>query len=198
MGASTHAESNLSGDTLSLLLLSYRQLVGQLNWNDCQNWVTTKEACAFNELSSPVVFPTDRPATMALLGRAATLGPVAALGTIMRMAVMLHSEASGRSKRPLSWGTAATYSTMHLSTEAQGTTAILTNVPHSSNNDSSVTTHTQSITNRVLSTAWSMWDAAANTANWILGRNCSTTANDIGCGAVTVTVKGSIFEVSDQ
>ena len=36
-GASTLAESNLSSQTLSPLLLSYRQLVGQLNWNDRQN-----------------------------------------------------------------------------------------------------------------------------------------------------------------
>ena len=36
-GASTLAESNLSSQTLPPLLLSYRQLVGQLNWNDRQN-----------------------------------------------------------------------------------------------------------------------------------------------------------------
>ena len=37
-----------SSETLSPLLLSHRQLVGQLNWNDRQNGVTAKEACAFN------------------------------------------------------------------------------------------------------------------------------------------------------
>ena len=67
-----------------------------------------------------MVLPTDQP------------GPTATLGTIMGMAAMLHSEASGRSKRPLSPDTAAICSTMHLSTEAQGTTATLMSVHLSS------------------------------------------------------------------
>ena len=118
MGASTLAESNISSNTLSPLLLSYRQLVGQLNWNDRQNGVTAKEAGAFIEPSSPVVFPTDRPAAMALPGVAATLGHLAMLGTIMGMAAMLHSEASDRSTRPLSWGTAAIELSVQRATEA--------------------------------------------------------------------------------
>ena len=81
------------------LLLSYQQLVGQLNWNDHQNGVTTKEACAFTKQLSPLVFPIDQPAAMVLPGGAATLGPTATLGTIMGMTVGLHSEASGRSKK---------------------------------------------------------------------------------------------------
>ena len=87
----------------------------------------------------------------------------------MGMTAMLPSKASGRSKGPLSRDTAAICSTVHPSTEAQRTAAISTSFHLSSNDDNSVTTHTQSITTGVLPTAWSMWDAAANTANWILG-----------------------------
>ena len=58
-GASTAAESKASSKTLLPLLLSHRQLVGQLNWNDRQNGVTAKKTGAFNEASSPLVFPTD-------------------------------------------------------------------------------------------------------------------------------------------
>ena len=80
VGASTLAESNASNDTLLLLLQSFQQLVGQLNWSDHRNVVTAEEACAFNEPSSLAVFLTDRPAVAAMQGSAATLGPNATLG----------------------------------------------------------------------------------------------------------------------
>ena len=73
-GASTLAKFNTSSGTLSPLILSYRQLVGHLNWNDRQNGVTAKEACAFTEPSSPVVFPTDRPAAIGVAWRRSNTG----------------------------------------------------------------------------------------------------------------------------
>ena len=103
------------------------------------------------------------------------------------VAAMLHSDVSDRSTRPLSWDTAAICSTMHLSTEAQEAAAALPSVHSSSTDDNIVTTHTQPITAGVLSTAWSVWNTAARAANWIMGRNVSTTAN----GNVSTTANGS-------
>ena len=167
MGANTRAESNTSSETSSLLLLSYQQLVGQLNWNDRQNGVTATEAHPLNKPLSPVVFPMDRPATTVLPGSAGKLGHTATLATVIGMTVRLH-------KKDLLVGTLLqSVRLMHPSTEAHRTTAISMSVLLSSNNNNSLTTHTQSVTIGVLSTVWSMLDAAANTANWILGRNAS-------------------------
>ena len=67
---------------------------------------------------------------------------------------------------------------------------ISTSVLLSNNDDSPVTTHTQSITTGVLSAAWNMWNAAAYTAIWILGRNASTAASGIASPTVTATANG--------
>ena len=89
----------------------------------------------------------------------------------------------GQVKMTLGRDIAAICSTMHPSTEAQGTTAISTSVHLSGINGNSATTHTQSITMGVLSTAWSICGTRPPTrpTPGTLGRNASTTANAWYC-----------------